>query len=106
MISYRHYVSGSLIAVIYEFEKAGESIPEHAHSEDLAHNIVILKGAVSFESHGAIQELEAGTMFDFNGSQSHRIQALVPGTRIANFLLRPTPQLAVDLKDMAGIVHP
>lgn len=106
MIHYDHYISGSLLGVRYRFAKAGEKIPEHLHrTPDLFHNIIVLKGAIQFKMANSLVDLDAGSFFDFDGTQPHEISALQDDTLTVHFLLNPTRELQEALRDHEGDIE-
>jgi quercetin dioxygenase-like cupin family protein len=72
-----HYESGNLYGIRYHFQ-AGERLWPHAHiaeCADQAHNVIVVKGSLMFE--GAEKRLlNAGDIYDFDGTQPHAIIAL------------------------------
>jgi quercetin dioxygenase-like cupin family protein len=92
MLTFKHYRSGSLYGVEYHFTCAGETVPEHAHDETTAHNIVVMQGQVTLTfDNGTFRTLSAGDICDFDCSRRHRIVGNGPAT-IINFFLNGMPE--------------
>jgi quercetin dioxygenase-like cupin family protein len=81
---YQHYISGDLFGIRYWFE-SGESLPNHSHERESLHNIIVLKGRCRFVGE-TTKELEAGEVFDFDGTKRHTIEAMGPCEVIHMFL--------------------
>lgn len=76
-VNFKHYRPGTgAYSVRYEFDDAGDAIPEHSHGEGLAHNVVVLRGRVAINN---VQH-DAGSIVDFDWAEPHTIRALAPGT--------------------------
>lgn len=91
-----HYESGSLYGIHYEMEE-GEFIPKHVHPPMEFHNICVLKGTVAFMTDHPVV-IQAGNIYDFDGSEPHSITALKP-SRILNLYLFGKPKSAENLTD-------
>lgn len=86
MTRFKHYRSGGLYGIQYWFDAMGDGIPEHAHDEELLHNIIVLEGTVVFATAERARALTAGTVFDFDGKQRHKITALGKASVLHLFL--------------------
>jgi quercetin dioxygenase-like cupin family protein len=76
--------------VVYTFEKVGDTLPMHRHTESDVHITCVMRGRVRV--HGPVigdNEYEAGAFIDFNTGVDHEIVALTDNARIANFLKHP-----------------
>lgn len=86
MITYKHYHSGQLFGIRYQFEK-GDVLPAHSHEPELFHNIIVLKGRCRFVGEMSLSwELKAGDVFDFHGELKHSIEALETSELLHLFL--------------------
>lgn len=75
---------GQLRGVIYDFEKVGDILPKHNHSEKEAHITIVAKGSIRAYSHDWSIDIPAGKVVDFPPEQPHEFMALEDGTRIVN----------------------
>lgn len=89
MITFQHYQSRKLYGIHYQMP-AGESLPEHAHDERTAHNIIVLKGYVLLTLRGQAEHLFQGEVFDFDGTERHKITA-VEDSEILNLFVNGIP---------------
>jgi quercetin dioxygenase-like cupin family protein len=77
---------GDLRGAMYDFEKAGDLLPEHNHSDADVHITIVAKGRVKAYGKTWSQEAIAGQLINFNANQPHEIMALEDNTRIFNIL--------------------
>lgn len=77
---------GDLTGTIYEFEKAGDILTNHAHTEDNAHITIVTQGKILVV--GETWEIEAlpGKILDFKPGVFHEIVSLEDNTRIVNII--------------------
>jgi quercetin dioxygenase-like cupin family protein len=75
---------GDLRGSIYDFEKAGDILPKHSHTEDNIHITIVARGRIKAYSHDWEQEGTAGQIFNFRPEEPHEIMALEDNTRIIN----------------------
>jgi len=87
-----HYKSGDLYGIRYHFERVGERLNWHLHDRATAHNMVVMRGSVKFQTNEETKVVEAGEIFDFNWYQEHSIVSLDPDTVIFNILLYGEPE--------------
>ena len=85
---------GDLRGSIYDFEKAGDILPKHSHTEDNIHITIVARGRVKAYSHDWEQEGTAGQIFNFRPEEPHELMALEDNTRIVNIQ-----------KKMGGVYH-
>jgi quercetin dioxygenase-like cupin family protein len=74
---------------IYTFEKTGDVLPMHRHTEADVHITCVMRGR--FRIHGpdpklGDREYEAGAFIDWASGVDHEFIALTDNARIANFL--------------------
>lgn len=79
-------VYGDIIGTIYDFEKAGDVLPKHNHTEDDVHITIVARGKVKAASHDWSIEVESGKIIDFRPYEPHEITALEDNTRIVNLI--------------------
>lgn len=77
---------GDLRGAIYDFEKAGDILPKHNHTEKDAHITIVAKGRIKAYSHDWSEEYDTGKVIDFPPEQPHEIMALEDNTRIVNVI--------------------
>lgn len=82
---------GDLNGLMYDFEKAGEVIPMHTHSEDDSHITIVARGKLKAYSDSWSQEAIAGQLINFKAGQPHELMALEDNTRIFNINKKLTP---------------
>ena len=75
---------GDLRGSIYDFEKAGDILPKHSHTEDSIHITIVARGRIKAYSHDWEQEGTAGQIFNFRPEEPHELMALEDNTRIVN----------------------
>lgn len=77
---------GDIRGTIYDFEKAGDVLAKHVHSEKDIHITIVARGSVKTFSHDWTQGAFAGQIIDFRVGEPHEIVALEDNTRIVNIL--------------------
>jgi quercetin dioxygenase-like cupin family protein len=80
---------GSLQGAMYDFEKAGDILPKHNHTEDNVHITIVAKGKLKAYSHDWEMEATAGQLLDFPAGQPHELMAMEDNTRIFNIIKNP-----------------
>lgn len=104
MITYSHYRSGKIFGMRYVFE-SGNALPVHAHKPEELHNVIVLKGRCRFSSVEQSRTLEAGEVFDFDGSIEHLIVALEPCELLSLFLNgEPENYKNLSESDRSGVI--
>jgi quercetin dioxygenase-like cupin family protein len=89
---------GSLRGAMYDFEKAGDILPKHNHTEDSAHITIVARGKIKAYSHDWELEAAAGQILDFRPNEPHEFLALEDSTRIFNII--KSPDLSVPVGPM------
>lgn len=84
---------GDLRGGIYDFEKAGDILPKHNHTEDNVHITIVARGKIKAYSHDWSMEATAGQLLDFRPGEPHELMALEDGTRIFNIVKKFGGQL-------------
>jgi quercetin dioxygenase-like cupin family protein len=99
-VYFEHYSSGKIFGIIYDFSEVGDGIGMHTHSEELLHNVVVLKGRIRLygENDDGVK-LEAGDIHDFDSTKMHEIVALEEDTKILNTFLNGIPVGYAELPD-------
>ena len=77
---------GDIKGTMYTFEKAGDILPKHVHTEDNVHITIVARGKLKAYSHDWEQEATAGQLLDFRVGEPHELMALEDNTRIFNIL--------------------
>jgi len=77
---------GDLCGGIYDFEKAGDILPKHNHTEDNAHITIVARGKIKAYSHDWSIEATPGQILDFRPNEPHEFMALEDNTRIFNII--------------------
>ena len=77
---------GDIRGTIYDFEKAGDILPKHVHTEDDVHLTIVARGKLKAYSHDWEIEATAGQILDFRVGEPHELMALEDNTRIFNIL--------------------
>jgi len=77
---------GDIKGTMYTFEKAGDILPKHVHTEDNVHITIVARGRLKAYSHDWEQIAEAGQLIDFRIGEPHELMALEDNTRIFNIL--------------------
>jgi len=77
---------GDLRGGIYDFEKAGDILPKHNHTEDNVHITIVARGKIKAYSHDWELEATPGQLLDFRPGEPHELMALEGGTRIFNIV--------------------
>jgi quercetin dioxygenase-like cupin family protein len=91
MISFQHYRSGTLYGIQYWFGSVGDALPEHAHDPTTVHNVVLLCGSVDVTFGAHVVRLTPGVVFDFDGTQRHRVIANTAHSSVLNLYLHGIP---------------
>ena len=77
---------GDIRGSIYDFEKSGDILEKHVHTENDVHITIVARGKVKAYSHDWEIEATAGQILDFRVGQPHEIMALEDNTRIFNII--------------------
>jgi hypothetical protein len=77
---------GDLRGTMYDFEKSGDILSKHVHTEENTHITIVARGKIKAYSHDWSQEAVAGQLLDFRPNEPHEIMALEDNTRIFNIL--------------------
>lgn len=77
---------GDLKGIMYHFEKIGDVLPKHNHTENDVHITIVAMGRIKAYSHDWELEAVAGQMLDFRPEEPHEIMALEDNTRIFNIV--------------------
>ena len=77
---------GDIRGTMYDFEKSGDILPKHNHTELDAHITIVARGKIKAYSHDWEQEGVAGQVLDFRAGEPHEFMALENNTRIFNIL--------------------
>lgn len=81
---------GDIRGTMYDFEKAGDIVEKHVHTELDVHITIVTRGKLKAYSHDWETEAVAGQILDFKPGQPHELMALEDGTRIVNILKKHT----------------
>ena len=77
---------GDIRGVIYDFEKSGDILPKHNHTEDNVHITIICRGRFKVYSHDWEMEATAGQVLNFQPNHPHEFMALEDNSRIVNIV--------------------
>jgi quercetin dioxygenase-like cupin family protein len=77
---------GDLRGVMYDFEKSGDILSKHVHTEDNNHITIVSRGKIKVYSHDWEIEAKTGQLLDFNSGEPHEFIALEDNTRIFNII--------------------
>lgn len=86
---------GSLFVVGFQFEFAGEMVPEHTHEIGDGHIMVVTGGSVLLggPTFGEGKTVNRGELYNFtDGEQTHSITALEDGSAIFNMYKQTVPE--------------
>ena len=78
--------AGRLTGTVYTFEKAGDILPMHTHTNGDAHITIVARGRVKAHGNEWEDEYSAGAVIDFPTDQSHEFIALEDNSRIVNII--------------------
>jgi quercetin dioxygenase-like cupin family protein len=78
------FVVKNILGGIYTFEKAGDVLFMHNHTEATAHISVVVCGKIKVQGEGWEREHSANDVIDFPADQPHEFTALEDDTRIVN----------------------
>ena len=90
---------GSLRGAMYDFEKAGDILPKHNHTEDNVHITIVARGKLKAYSHDWEMEATAGQLLDFPAGQPHELMAMEDNTRIFNIIKNPVAGVEYTVMD-------
>ena len=77
---------GDIKGIMYDFEKAGDVLPKHNHTENDVHITIVARGKLKAYSHDWEKEATAGQILDFRPNEPHELMALEDNTRIFNIV--------------------
>jgi quercetin dioxygenase-like cupin family protein len=77
---------GDIKGTMYDFEKVGDVLDKHVHTENDVHITIVARGKIKAYSHDWEKEAVAGQLIDFRPGEPHEIMALEDNTRIFNIV--------------------
>jgi quercetin dioxygenase-like cupin family protein len=77
---------GDIKGTMYDFEKSGDILAKHIHTDDNVHITIVARGKVKAYSHDWSTEAVAGQLLDFRPNEPHEIMALEDNTRVFNIV--------------------
>jgi len=77
---------GDLRGTIFDFQKIGDILPKHVHTEDDVHITIVARGKLKAYSHDWEIIATPGQILDFRPGEPHELMALEDNTRIFNIL--------------------
>jgi quercetin dioxygenase-like cupin family protein len=77
---------GDIRGSIYDFEKSGDILDKHVHTELDIHITIVARGKIKAYSHDWEIIATSGQILDFKVGEPHEIMALEDNTRIFNIL--------------------
>jgi len=77
---------GDIVVTVYDFEKVGDILPKHNHTEDDAHITIVARGRIKVYSHDWEKFVEVGQLIDFRPHEPHEFMAMEDNTRIYNII--------------------
>jgi quercetin dioxygenase-like cupin family protein len=77
---------GDINGAMYDFEKAGDILPNHVHTEENAHITIVARGKLKAYSDGWEIVAVPGQLINFEPGQAHELMALEDNTRIFNII--------------------
>jgi quercetin dioxygenase-like cupin family protein len=80
---------GVIRGSIYDFEKSGDVLPKHNHTESDVHITIVARGRLRAYSHDWSVDADAGQILDFRAGEPHTLMALEDNTRIFNITKNP-----------------
>lgn len=94
------YRSGGLFGFHYLFEQAGDGLRKHVHTDETAHNVIVLLGSVAVNITGEPSKiLRQGNVFDFDWTREHYLVALEPNSLVLSLMLFGIPAGYKDLPE-------
>jgi len=91
MTHFEHYKSGTVFGIRYRFDAVDDRIPLHAHTAELAHNIVVIRGSIMLVMPTGQRACMPG-IHDFDWAQPHEIFALEDHTETLHLFVNGQPQ--------------
>ena len=77
---------GDLRGTIFDFQKIGDILPKHVHTEYDVHITIVARGKLKAYSHDWEIIATPGQILDFRPGEPHELMALEDNTRIFNIL--------------------
>lgn len=77
---------GDIQGAIYNFEKAGDILPKHTHTETDVHITIVTNGKIKAYSNDWEIEASPGQILDFRVGEPHELMALEDNTKIINIV--------------------
>ena len=96
---------GDIRGSMYDFEKVGDILPKHIHTDDNVHITIVARGRIKVYSHDWEMEAEAGKVLDFRPDEPHEFMALEDNTRIINIVKKMSALTQVDSTIADAIVY-
>jgi quercetin dioxygenase-like cupin family protein len=79
-------LAGKLSGTVYTFEKVGDTLPMHTHTDGNSHITIVSRGKIKAHGNEWEAEYSAGAVIDFPADQSHEFIALEDNSRIVNII--------------------
>ena len=80
---------GVIQGAICDFEKSGDVLPKHNHTESDVHITIVARGRLRAYSHDWSIDADAGQILDFRAGEPHTLMALEDNTRVFNITKNP-----------------
>jgi quercetin dioxygenase-like cupin family protein len=77
---------GDIKGAMYDFEKTGDIVKKHTHTQDSVHITIVARGKLKAYSHDWETVATAGQLLDFRPGEPHELMALEDNTRIFNIV--------------------
>lgn len=77
---------GKLSGTIYDFEKTGDELELHVHTEADVHISIVARGSIRAFGPGWEQIVETGAVMDWEPGQAHGFVALEDNSRLVNII--------------------
>ena len=77
---------GDINGAMYDFEKVGDILPKHTHTEENAHITIVARGKLKAYSDDWEIVAVPGQLINFESGQDHELMALEDNTRIFNII--------------------
>jgi hypothetical protein len=91
-VRFQHEGSGADFAIRYQFDQAGECIPEHQHGPELAHDVTCTRGSIVIEMQHLRCVLETGQRHALEWYLPHIVRAAEPDSESVHRFINGQPQ--------------
>lgn len=106
MLLVKEFLMGDICGRMYDFERVGDVLKKHNHTENDVHITIVARGKLKVYSHDWEVEAAPGQILDFRPGEPHEFMALEDNTRIINIVKKYGGVCAIASRVPADVTWP